>query len=73
MVGDHVKISRHNYVFKVLLTKLGRRSLWFKKLCQILYHGDMLLKMLMVKIGSYYDKEMQKANQSEFRIEKLIK
>lgn len=39
----------------------------------MLYHGHILLKILMVKTGTYYEKEMQKKSQSEFRVEKVLK
>ena len=50
---------------------------------KIQFHGHMLLMISMVKklleindeeiIGTFYEKELQKTNQQEFRIEKVIK
>ena len=39
------------------------------------FHGYMLLIISMVKksIGTFYEKELQKTNQQEFRIEKVVK
>ena len=42
---------------------------------KILFHGHILLMILMVKkiIGIFYEKELQKTNQNKFRIGKAIK
>ena len=64
-VGDHVRISKYKNIF----TK-GYMPSWkyllLRKL-KILYHGNMLLTILMVK--KLLEKLIGKTNQQEFRIE----
>ena len=74
-VGDHVRISKYKNIFaKGYTPNWSEEVLWLKKL-KILYHGHMSLMILMVKkiIGTFYEKELKKTNQQEFRIEKVIK
>ena len=51
-----------------------KKFLQLKKL-KIEFHEHMLLMISMVKIllGTFYKKELQKTNQQEFRIQKVIK
>ena len=46
-----------------------KKFLWFKNL-KTLCREHMLL---VITVGTFYEKEMQKANQNELRVEKLIK
>ena len=50
-----------------------KKFLWLKKV-KTLYHGHILLVILTVKnFGTFYEKELQKTNKKEFRVEKVIK
>ena len=75
-VGDDIRISKWKKIFflKDILQISLKKFLWLKKL-KILFLGHMLLVTLMTKkfIGTFYEKELQKTNQKEFRIEKVIK
>ena len=46
-----------------------KKFLWLKNL-KALCREHMLL---VITVGTFYEKEMQKANQNELRVEKLIK
>ena len=52
-----------------MYSKLVWRSFMF----QLQFYGHMLLMILMVKKLLEYEKELQKANQEKFRIEKVVK
>ena len=72
-IGDHVRISKYNNSFaKKCAPNWPEEFLWLKKL-KILYHG--LISDLNGKeiVGTFYEKQLQKTNQEEFRIEKVMK
>ena len=60
------------FLQKVTLQICLQKLLLLKKL-KILRRGHMLLMILEEIIETFYEKELQKTNQKEFRIEKVIK
>ena len=75
-VGHIVRTSKYIFL-KSMLHRIKdilqidlKNFFWLKKL-QILFHGHKLLVILMLNI--FVKKELQKTNQVEFRIEKVIK
>ena len=74
-VSDHIRISKYKNIFakgytpnwseKVFVIKTGRNTVPWKYIINDL-NGEEI-------IGTFYEKELQKTNQKEFRIEKVIK
>ena len=74
-VGDHVRISKHKNIFAkgyapncpeeiFIVTKIKNTVPWTYVINDL--NGEEIT-------GSFYEKELQKTNQKEFRIEKIIK
>ena len=74
-VGDHVRISKYKNIFAkgytpnwseevFVVSKIKNTVLWAYVINGL--NGEEI-------IGTFYEKELQKANQKEFRIEKIIK
>ena len=59
---------------KITLQIEQKKVLWLKKI-KILCHEHTLLSNLNWEetVGTFYQKELQKTNQKEFRLEKVIK
>ena len=74
-VGDHIRISKYKNIFakgytpnwseEVFVIKKVKNTVPWTYVINDL-NGDEI-------IGTFYEKELQKANQQEFRIEKVIK
>ena len=74
-VGDHVRISKYKNIFakgytpnwseEVFVIKKVKNTVPWTYVINDL-NGDKI-------IGTFYEKELQKTNQEEFRIEKIIK
>ena len=74
-VGDHVKISKHKNIFakdympkwseKVFVVNEVRNNVPWTYIINDL-NGEKV-------IGTFYEKELQKTNQQEFRIEKVLR
>ena len=72
--GDHVRISKYKNIFtkgytpnwseEVFVSKIKNTVPWTYVINDL--HGEEI-------IGTFYEKELQKTNQKEFRIEKVIK
>ena len=81
-VGDHVRISKYNNIFakvytrnwseEVFLIKKVKNTVpWTYVECMLsIYFNDLNGEDI---IGVFYEKELLKTNQQEFRIEKVIK
>ena len=74
-VGDHVRISKYKNVFAK-----GYRSSWSEKVFVVSKTKNTVPWTYVINdlngeeiIGTIYEKELQKTNQQEFRIEKVIK
>ena len=74
-VGDHVRISKYKNIFAkgytpnwseevFVVSKIKNTVLWAYVINGL--NGEEI-------IGTFYERELQKANQKEFRIEKIIK
>ena len=74
-VGDHVKISKYKNIFTkgytpnwseevFIISKIKNTVPWAYVINDL--NGEKI-------IGTFYEKELQKINQKEFRIEKVIK
>ena len=74
-VGDHVRISKYKNIFAkgympnwseevFIVSKIKNTVLWTYIINDL--NGEEI-------IGTFYEKELQKANQKEFRTEKVIK
>ena len=64
-VGDHVRISKYKNIFANVYTPY-----WSKEIFVVKKIADLNREEI---VGSFYEKELQKTNQKEFRIEKVIK
>ena len=60
-VGDHVRISK----YKIIFAK-GYMSNWSEEVFRNDLNGEEIT-------GTFYEKELQKTNQEEFRFEKVIR
>ena len=74
-VGDHVRISKYKNIFAK-----GYTPNWSKEMFVIKEIKNTVLWTYVRNdlngeriIGTFYEKELQKTNQQEFRIEKVIK
>ena len=68
-VNDHVKISKYKNVFAKGYAPNWREEIVVKKINReelVDLNGEEI-------VGSFYEKELQKTNQKEFKIEKVIK
>ena len=74
-VGDHVRISKYKYIFATgyspnwseeifVVKKIKNTVPWTYEISDL--NGDKI-------VGSFYEKELEKSDQKEFRIEKGIK
>ena len=74
-VGGHVRISKYKNIFSkgyapnwseeiFVVKKIKNTVPWTYEICDL--NGEEI-------VGSFYEKQLQKTNQKEFRIEKLIK
>ena len=74
-VGDHVRISKYKNIFAkgytpnwseevFVISKIKNTAPWTYVINDL--NGEKI-------IGTFYEKELQKTNQKEFRIEKVIK
>ena len=74
-VNDHVRVSKHKSIFakghapncseKIFVIKKVKNTVPWTYVINGLNSGEI--------IGSFYEKELQKTNQKEFRIEKILK
>ena len=74
-IGDHVRISRYKNIFakgytpnwseEVFVIKKVKNTFSWTYVINDLNGGEI--------IGTFYEKELQRTNQEEFRIEKVIK
>ena len=74
-VGDHVRLSKYKHIFSkgcvpnwseevFIVNKIKNTVPWTYTISDL--NGEQI-------IGSFYEKELQKTNQKEFRIEKVLK
>ena len=73
-VGDHVRISKCKNIFaKVTLHINWKKILWLKRL-KILFYRYVISDLNGEEIvGRFYEYELQKTNQKEIRVGKVIK
>ena len=74
-VGDHVRISKYKNIFakeytlncseEVFVVKKIKNTVPWTYVINDLYREEIF--------GAFYEKELQKTNQEEFRIDKVIK
>ena len=74
-VGDHVRISKYKNIFAKRYTPNSPEEVFFIKEIKntvpwIYVINDLDNEQIT---GTFYEKELQRANQEEFRIEKVIK
>ena len=74
-VGDHIRISKDKNIFAI-----GYMPNWSEEIFDVIKIKDTVLWTYVINdlsggeiIGPFYEKELQKTNQQEFRIEKVIK
>ena len=74
-VGDHVKISKYKNIFAKGYAPNWREEIFFVKKIKNTVPWTYVISDLNREeiIGSFYEKELQKTNQKEFRIEKILK
>ena len=74
-VGDHVKISKYKNIFAKGYTPNWSEEVFVIKKVKNTVPWTYVINDLNGEeiIGTFYEKELQKTNQQEFRIEKVIK
>ena len=74
-IGDHVRISKHKNIFaKGYAPNWSEEILFIKKIKNTVPWTYVISDLDGEEIvGTFYEKELQKTNQKEFRIEKVIK
>ena len=74
-VGDHLKISKYKNIFAKGNTSNWSEEIFVIKAIKNIVPWTYVINNLNGEkvIGTFYEKELQKANQEEFRIEKVIK
>ena len=74
-VGDHVKISKYKSIFAKGYTPNWYEEIFVIKKVENTVPWTYVINDLNGEeiIGTFYEKELQKTNQQEFRIEKVIK
>ena len=74
-VGDHVRISKNENIFAKGYTPNGSEEDFFIKKIKNTVPSTYIIDDLNGEkiIGAFYEKELQKIDQQEFRIEKVIK
>ena len=74
-VGDHVRISKFKNVFAKVYTPNWREEIFIVKKIKGTVPWTYIINDLNGEeiVGSFYEKELQKTNQKEFRIKKAIK
>ena len=74
-VGDHVRISKHKNIFSKGYTRNWSEEIFVVKKIKNTVSWTYEISDLNGEeiVGSFYEKELQKTNQDEFRIEKVIK
>ena len=74
-VGDHVRISKYKNIFSKGYTRNWSEEAFVTKKVKSTGPWTYVIKDLNGEeiIGTFYEKELQKTNQGEFRIEKVIK
>ena len=73
-IGDIVTITKYKNFCNRLCSKLVWRNFFIKKVKNTVLWTYVFSDLKGEKIvGMFYEKELQKANQKEFRVEKVIK
>ena len=74
IVGDHVRISKYKNIFaKEYMPNWGEEVFVIKKFKNTVPWTYVINDLNVEEIiGTFYEKELQKTNQEEFRIEKII-
>ena len=74
-VGDHVRISKYKNIFAKGYTPNWSEEIFVIKEIKNTVSWTYVINDLNGEqiIGTFYEKELQKTNQNEFRIEKVIK
>ena len=73
-VGDHVKISKYENIFAKVYMPNWSEEVFVVSKIKTTVPWTYVINYLYGKeiIGTFYEKELQKTNQKEFRIEKVI-
>ena len=71
-VGDHVRISKYKNIFGKGYTPNWSEEVFVIKEIKNTFPWTYVINGEEI-IGTFYEKELQKTNQEEFRIEKVIK
>ena len=74
-VGDHVRISKYKYIFAKGYTPNWSEEIFLIKEIENTFPWTYVINDLNGEeiIGTFYEKELQKTNQEELKIEKVIK
>ena len=74
-VDDHVRISKYKSIFAKSYTPNWSEEIFLIKGIKNTVPGTYVINDLNGEeiIGTFYEKELQKTNQEEFKIEKVIK
>ena len=74
-IGDIVRISKYKTFFQKAMSHIGLKKFLLLQKLKMLFPGHMFLVILNVKnlLERFTKKNCKKANQKEFRVEKVIK
>ena len=74
-VGDHVRISKYKYIFAKGYTPNWSEEIFLIKEIENTFPWTYVINDFNGEeiIGTFYEKELQKTNQEELKIEKVIK
>ena len=74
-LGDHIRISKYKNIFAKGYAPNWSEEVFFVKKIKSIVPWTYEISDLNgeIIVGSFYEKELQKTNQKEFRIEKVIK
>ena len=74
-IGDIARISKFKKILQKAMFQISLKKLLLLQKLKILFPGHMLIRDLKGEeiVGTLYEKELQKTNQKEFRVEKVIK
>ena len=74
-VADHVRVSKYKTIFTIGYTRIWPEEVFVVSKIKIAVPWTYVINDLNSEeiTGTFYEKELQKTNQKEFRIERVIK
>ena len=74
-IGDNIRISNIGIFLQKVTYQIGHKFLWLKKIKNMVLRYTYIINDLNGEeiVGTFYENELQKTNQKEFRIVNVIK